>query len=445
MRPCPSCGREDLEILVPCETVAREMQLRSRFYRERIDGRVDRAMQKDLMDVAHHAQAEIAICRDCEILVRRERQTPQFETDHYEPFAMERMLRTQIKVFRHKARAYVPLLGKGARVLEIGSYIGAFLHVAAECGWNAVGVDVGRDTGHFARAHGYAVMDQPLEKCGFDPHMFDGVFIWNTFEQLDNPKRILENVRRVLRPGGVFVIRTPNAALYMDSRDITVLGHSNLLGFPHLYGYSVQSLQRLLSSNGFTLSAVRTDRHIDPGIRPLTVTAKREASRLRNTLRKAWIEATFLHDKVQEESMPEKETIERARRDKREGKAPSTQAGEFVREEMERIREGKHGARSTKQAIAIGLSKARRSGVKLASPKSGSARKSAQSALRRSGKKASPTRSRAVRSALKREGHSAASRSALARQARTSAKRRGPAARHRAAVKAARTRKRQSH
>src|SRR5207302_9311503 len=72
-------------------------------------------------------------------------------------------------------------------------------------------------------------------------------------------------------------------------------------------------------------------------------------------------------------SMPEKRTIERARKDAREGKAPTTQAGEFVREEMEHIRKGKHGARSTKQAIAIGLSKARRAGVKLPPPSGGSA------------------------------------------------------------------------
>src|SRR2546423_15452127 len=67
--------------------------------------------------------------------------------------------------------------------------------------------------------------------------------------------------------------------------------------------------------------------------------------------------------------MPEKETLERAREDEREGKSPSTQAGEFVREEMEHIREGEHGARSAKQAIAIGMSKARRAGVKLPPPK----------------------------------------------------------------------------
>src|SRR5713226_3602037 len=115
--------------------------------------------------------------------------------------------------------------------------------------------------------------------------------------------------------------------------------------------------------------------------------------------------------------MPEAPTLRRAQRDKRAGKAPSTQAGEFVREEMHHVREGKHGARSTKQAIAIGLSKARRSGVALPPPRRGKAetRKSAASAYRagRSGsrRRPSPTRSRATRRALKREGHSAASRS----------------------------------
>src|SRR5437667_7389917 len=98
-------------------------------------------------------------------------------------------------------------------------------------------------------------------------------------------------------------------------------------------------------------------------------------------------------DSRREKTMPEKETVERARRDKRQGKAASTQAGEFVREEIEHVREGKHGARSTKQAIAIGLSKARRSGVKLPAPKPGQAsaqtRSSAKAALRRRGKKTS--------------------------------------------------------
>jgi hypothetical protein len=143
--------------------------------------------------------------------------------------------------------------------------------------------------------------------------------------------------------------------------------------------------------------------------------------------------------------MPEKQTLKRARKDKREGKAASTQAGEFVREEIHHVREGKHGARSAKQAIAIGLSKARRAGVALPPPSEGSSeetKRSARSARSRAGKAASPKRSRAVSKALKREGHAAGSKKALSRQASSAARRRTASARSAAAKKAARTRKR---
>src|SRR5437588_5116690 len=122
-----------------------------------------------------------------------------------------------------------------------------------------------------------------------------------------------------------------------------------------------------------------------------------------------------------EDAMPETETIHRAQQDAREGKSPSTQAGEFVREEIHHIREGKHGARSTKQAIAIGLSKARRAGVKLPAKKGTSSRTRKQAARDiRKGKSASKgkksaKRSRATLGALKREGRSAASKKALSR------------------------------
>ena len=144
--------------------------------------------------------------------------------------------------------------------------------------------------------------------------------------------------------------------------------------------------------------------------------------------------------------MPEKETLERARKDKREGKAPSTQAGEFVREEIEHVREGKHGARSAKQAIAIGLSKARRAGVELPPPKKGSkkVREQAKRDLRKGRKgtkKKSTKRARAAKEALKDEPRSAASKRALSRQAKKAAKKRSPKERSRAAKKAAKTRK----
>lgn len=128
--------------------------------------------------------------------------------------------------------------------------------------------------------------------------------------------------------------------------------------------------------------------------------------------------------------MPEKKTIQRAKKDLREGKAPTTAAGEFVREEIEHVRGGKHGARSTKQAIAIGLSKARRSGVPLKPPKKGATsartRKSAERDLatgqgKRKPKRPSAKRSTAVKGALKREKRSVASKRALSKQAKRSA------------------------
>jgi hypothetical protein len=150
--------------------------------------------------------------------------------------------------------------------------------------------------------------------------------------------------------------------------------------------------------------------------------------------------------------MPEKATIERARRDAREGKSASTQAGEFVREQIHHIRQGKHGARSTKQAIAIGLSEARRSGVKLASPKKGrtsaaTRRKAKQDTAKgQSSRTRAPSRrrSRATTKALQREGRSAASRRSLSRQAKQAASRRSPRERSRAARKAAQTRHRRA-
>jgi hypothetical protein len=167
--------------------------------------------------------------------------------------------------------------------------------------------------------------------------------------------------------------------------------------------------------------------------------------------------------------MPRKTTIKRARKAKREGKSPSTQAGEFVREEIEDIRKGKHGVRSAKQAIAIGLSKARRAGVDLPPPKKGEVSEKSRKSAKRAyelghgatpERKPSAKRSKAITRALEREGTAAASHEALSRHAKKAAKRRmsaersaaakkaaatkGAAGRRRAAKKAARTRARRS-
>ena len=151
--------------------------------------------------------------------------------------------------------------------------------------------------------------------------------------------------------------------------------------------------------------------------------------------------------------MPEKETVEAAKRDLEEGKAPSTAAGEFVREEIEHVREGKHGARSAKQAIAIGLSKARRAGIPLGDPNpkttSAATRKKAAQDSRRgeenpvTSEEGSTARGRARLKVMKREPKSSASHRALSKQAKSTAKKPGSKARSASAKKAARTRARE--
>jgi len=146
--------------------------------------------------------------------------------------------------------------------------------------------------------------------------------------------------------------------------------------------------------------------------------------------------------------MPDRETIARAHKDARQGKSPSTQAGEFVHEEMHHIREGKHGARSAKQAIAIGLSRARRAGIALPTPGRGKVSASSRRRIQRDyqkgqhggAQKPSRIRSRATMRALKREGHQAALSVALSRHAHQAAMKRSPSARSASALRAARTR-----
>jgi hypothetical protein len=144
--------------------------------------------------------------------------------------------------------------------------------------------------------------------------------------------------------------------------------------------------------------------------------------------------------------MPDKETLARSRKDKRAGKSASTQAGQFVHEEIEHIRAGKHGARSTEQAIAIGLSKARRAGVMLPPPPKGTASEEVRNQAKRDiergkhpGKAPDPKRSRAMKMKLKGEGHQIVSSAALSRHARASAKERTAAERSASAKKAVRT------
>jgi SAM-dependent methyltransferase len=160
-------------------------------------------------------------------------------------------------------------------VVEVGSYAGGFLAAAAEWGWRTIGTDIGRDTVGFCQSRGLDVRRLHLEECDLAAESLDGVFVWNCFEQLPDPCDLLAEAARVLRVGGLLVLRVPDAGFYLQwqqqyeraSSDLalTVLAYNGVLGWPHRFGYGIRSLHRLVKEWPFVVCrALRR-----PVIRPL--------------------------------------------------------------------------------------------------------------------------------------------------------------------------------
>ena len=265
---CPNCRNRNFSTLVTEEAIRRETFLRARFVAERVEKMPPREERKDLTDFAHGQPASILQCTPCTLLVRAEEQngaTERYANDPYDAGVMEQLFPRYVEAFRRKEAPYRSLLREGAEVLEIGSHFGAFLKVAAEWGWKPVGIDVGRDTASFARSKGLLTYRGSLQDFGFPGAHFDAVFVWNCFEQIEEPHLILTEIRRVLKPGGLLLLRTPNALFYRIAKRflaaspagdvatwvVRALGYNNLLAFPYLYGYQSQTLTGLAEMHGF--------------------------------------------------------------------------------------------------------------------------------------------------------------------------------------------------
>ena len=248
--------------------------MRATFVRERLSRPVSAAEAKDLTDFFHAEKAEIQECRNCTLLIRHEYEPPpadEYSQDEYDSEAVEREYPEYVAAFRRKQIPYRDLLPNAARVLEVGSHYGAFLQVAGEWGWRAEGVDVGRDTSAFASSKGFVVHNLELQNAEFLPATFDAVFIWNCFEQIDDPGPVLRASQRILKPEGLLTVRTPNGLFYSicelllrdgelqaESRKflIDAMGYNNLLGFPYLYGHNRATLERFIEPYGFRLEGM---------------------------------------------------------------------------------------------------------------------------------------------------------------------------------------------
>ncbi len=274
---CPACLGRTFRLSVRAEEIARQVRARERFVEARLAA--GEAVLPDRIRFVQNDIVDLYSCGACGTLRRdtTAEETPhRYAEDRYATAEMERMLAAYIEDYRCREPHYRPLLDRGADVLEIGSYVGGFLHAARDWGWNAVGVDIGTDVSSFANSRGLRTVNLPVESCGFAARSFDAVFVWNCFEQVPDPDSLLSEVGRVLRPQGPVVIRTPNAAFYTlytgllafsrngQNRFVRALEHHNLLGFPFLYGYRPAALDKPMARHGFTRAGAVRPRGILP-------------------------------------------------------------------------------------------------------------------------------------------------------------------------------------
>ncbi len=223
---CPECDRTPAHVFRTREEIAAQLATRDVFFARRLLARTE---LRDVTDVLLGTPADILRCGACGILVRDGAPDDDaFRDDRYDTRVLESLHEVHAAAFRKKEGDYRALLRAGARVVEVGSYVGGFLTAIREWGWDGIGVDIGRDTSRFARERGLDVRSQAFEQCRFARESFDAVFIWNCFEQLATPRATLAEAYRVLRPFGVLVVRVPDADFYASCRSVA---YNGLLGW----------------------------------------------------------------------------------------------------------------------------------------------------------------------------------------------------------------------
>ncbi len=239
----------------------------------------------DLTELMHGGPGRLLSCATCGLAVRDELSAARYEEDVYDSDLLRHLYPRYQAAFQSKEAHYRDLVPPGAEIIELGSHLGAFLEVAESWSWRPIGLDIGRITSAFARDRGLTVRRASLDEAKLSRHHADALFIWNCFEQLEEPSACLRSAHSVLKPYGLVIVRTPNVTFYEQRREalgkafrrralqapilvvlgigpsalgkafrrraLQELGYNNLLGFPYLAGYSPSALASLLRRNGF--------------------------------------------------------------------------------------------------------------------------------------------------------------------------------------------------
>jgi SAM-dependent methyltransferase len=278
---CRLCGSTRSRLVCSADDIASQHRFLKSFYRARWS-RQDAATATDRLDFTQDYPTAIVACTDCGLLYRNPRPAAAavakaYAAERYDEAYLLAELATQRRWARTKMPLLIRYLAKRVsrsrpRVLEVGSFAGGFLLEGQERGWDMVGVDPGRDVAAFCRARGLPIVEGTLEETRFRPGSFDALVVWNTFDQMPDPRPLLEQAVRLLRNGGVLVLRVPNGACFAWMLRIrscipgglrrlfdVAMACNNLLTFPYLYGYSLGQLKRLTEPYGFRLATCVPD------------------------------------------------------------------------------------------------------------------------------------------------------------------------------------------
>jgi SAM-dependent methyltransferase len=309
---CEICGEPALRILCEARQLVAHARRLERFHKERL--RVASEPQlEERARFTQHDPASLLACASCGLVLRWPRPRKAalrriYARDEYAPERLAEMVASQRTLFRRKLPLLSELLGQPGRVLEVGSFVGGFLEEARDAGWDAIGLDPGHQLVGECRRRGLQVIEGTFEDLAERDELFavDCLAIWNTFDQLADPRTTLDLAAVTLHEGGILALRVPHGlcferllAQWRSASDPdeqllweACLAWNNLFSFPYLFGYTLESLRRLVTPFGFELVSARGDLLPPTECRALAGWACEE-ERFVRSLQLRWIEDDY--------------------------------------------------------------------------------------------------------------------------------------------------------
>jgi len=273
---CIVCGHTDAEVVATTDEIRAEVEWLWKYHQQRLKSEIPAQRLVDRVAFSEPRAFRLVRCNECGLLYRNPVERPAELTEFYArstfpPDVLRSLHDTQRKALRVQARELREALGRPGTGLEVGSYVGAFLAAARDEGLQVEGLDINPAVNEFTRSLQFTVHDGELSTFS-STRTFDAVAIWNTFDQLADPRGSVHSAHKLLRDGGVLALRVPNGAFYAAARTSltrgnpvkrsiarAMLAQNNLLTFPYRWGFTPPSLTRLLLDQGFAVKRIRGD------------------------------------------------------------------------------------------------------------------------------------------------------------------------------------------